>query len=36
MFDDLFNFKKERTPLQAFGFFAFYATVGLVVTSLFL
>lgn len=34
MFDNLFDFSKQRSAKQAFGFYAFYATIGLVLTVL--
>lgn len=35
MFKDLFNFKRERTPIEAVGFFIFYAGVFIVVSAAF-
>ncbi len=34
MFKDLFNFKKQRTPIEAAVFFAFYTGAFLLVTEL--
>ena len=34
MFDDLFNFSKQRSLKQAVGFYAFYGTIGLLMTVL--
>lgn len=33
MFKDLFNFKRQRTPVEAVGFFIFYAGVFVVVSA---
>lgn len=33
MFNDLFNFKRERTPKEAAGFFIFYAGVFVLVSA---
>jgi hypothetical protein len=34
MFKDLFNFKKQRTPMEAAVFFAFYAGLCFLTTTL--
>jgi hypothetical protein len=34
MFKDLFDFKKTRTPIEALGFYIFYAGAFVLVTAL--
>gem|GEM_PF-907648 len=35
MFKDLFDFKRQRTPVEAVGFFIFYAGIFIVVSAVF-
>lgn len=33
MFDDIFNFSKQRSLKQSVGFFVFYGTIALAATT---